>query len=272
MSPATPARSALARAAAIAPASRSAPRIGAGALGRAAASASVIRVCHRASSQRGQCRKAKSRRAPGGIRRASRAASIGMVPAPQKGSSSVLVRLPAACDQERGRERLAEWRLGGLQVGSRGGGAARPSCRDSPVHSSRKSRTTRSWPRRSSSSGAASATGVPDAPEAARIRSATARWWKRRDFRQVTRTASATPGTSQSRQGSAALFRSSSPSARAWKLPRRISTRVAVRSQRFARARSSSEPRNGTPPGSLPDGVRPSCSSSRRSATRAPAR
>ena len=87
MPSATPARSALARAARMAPASRSEARIN-GLAGRTSFAASSNRTSHSFASKPGHSMKAKRRARPGAKRRANSAASMGIVPEPQKGSSS----------------------------------------------------------------------------------------------------------------------------------------------------------------------------------------
>ena len=87
MPAAMPARSAFASAAWIAPASLSEAIIFA-AEPPLAALASVTNFSHIPVSKFGQSIKAKCLLRPGGIFRANRAASMAMVPAPQKGSSS----------------------------------------------------------------------------------------------------------------------------------------------------------------------------------------
>src|SRR5512134_3797624 len=83
----TPARSAFARDASMAPASRSKPRI-TGLGGSTSASAAASRRSQRSRSKLGQDSNAKERERPGGIRLASSAASIGIVPEPQNGSTN----------------------------------------------------------------------------------------------------------------------------------------------------------------------------------------
>jgi hypothetical protein len=87
ISDATPARSALATAAPIAPASRSDPRIVDVDVGRARADSSARTRSPTVRETPGHRSAAKGRAAPGGTPRATSAASIGIVPEPQNGST-----------------------------------------------------------------------------------------------------------------------------------------------------------------------------------------
>src|SRR5688572_24718297 len=87
-SAATPARSALPRALSIAPASRSLPMMGAGEAASMRAPSSARTDRPSSAGTPGQPSIAKRRRAPGGMRRARSAPSIGIVPDPHIGSTS----------------------------------------------------------------------------------------------------------------------------------------------------------------------------------------
>src|SRR3569623_1604055 len=103
MSAATPARAAFSRDATIAPASRSEPRIGAGAAGRIWARASSSTFFHVGSWKLGQRMNAKLRVSPGGMRRAMSAPLIAIEPDDDERRLPRLIILLGAA-RHRGRD------------------------------------------------------------------------------------------------------------------------------------------------------------------------